>query len=258
MTFPQIIRKLRIDAELGQQDVADKVGIARATYISLENARRDPKLGEIKCIAEYYEISPQDLIEGNYPVLNDVTPFVFGEIDNKNKRDPNPQIKPERLREVLLYVINKVGAKSNVGETVIYKLLYFIDFDYYEKTGRSITGMTYIRNHYGPTPSLTFEKIVKGMEARKDLEVITTKFFKNTQKKYLPRVKPVLNELSADELSHINQVLHRLSDKTATELSALSHKDMPWIVTKQGEPINYRYVFYRTDKTATTEPEDEL
>jgi uncharacterized phage-associated protein len=141
---------------------------------------------------------------------------------------------------------------------VLYKLLYFIDFDYYEKTGKFLTGLTYVRNHYGPTPTRSFVDVVKQMEANDELEVISTKFFNNTQKKYLPNVKADLRDLSAKELEHINETLARLSDKTATELSELSHYDTPWLSAKQGEPISYRSVFYRTSLTAVTEPEDEL
>jgi len=39
----------------------------------------------------------------------------------------------EKFKEVLLYILGKVGSKPNIGQTVLYKLLYFIDFNYYEK-----------------------------------------------------------------------------------------------------------------------------
>jgi len=60
-------------------------------------------------------------------------------------REIDPKVNPAILRNVLLYILARVGAKPNVGETVLYKLLYFIDFDFYEKHGRSITGLSYIR-----------------------------------------------------------------------------------------------------------------
>ena len=71
----------------------------------------------------------------------------------------------KKFKEVLLYILNKVGAKPNIGETALYKLLYFIDFDFYEKYETQLTGAKYIKNYYGPTP-IEFEKIVEGMEKR--------------------------------------------------------------------------------------------
>lgn len=260
MSFQTTIRELRENAGLSQQDVADAIGIARATYASLEADRRPPNLDEMQALAEYYQIAPSELIDGTASLVNEpITAYDFSEAAEEIvPRDIDPKTKPEKLREVLLYILEKVGAKPNVGETVLYKLLYFIDFDYYEKTGHSITGLTYIRNHFGPTPAIDFKQVVEGMEAAGDLERIETKYFNNLQRKYLPTKRADLHELKATELQHIDETLVRLSDKTAKELTELSHLDTPWRVAKQGEKISYRGVFYRTSLTAVTEPSDEL
>lgn len=260
MTFTTTIRQLREQKGSSQQDVAEAIGIARATYASLEAGRRPPNLDEMTKLAEYYQIAPSSLIDGTASVVDEpVTPYDFQQsrIDVL-PRDIDPKTDAMKLREVLLYVLEKVGAKPNVGETVLYKLLYFIDFDYYEKTGRSVTGLTYVRNHFGPTPTRDFVSVVEGMKARGELEVVETEYFKHNQRKYLPRVHADLAELSASELQHINETLGRLSDKTASELSELSHYDTPWLAAEDGKPIDYRGVFYRTGLTAVTEPSDEL
>ena len=258
--FKTTIKQLRDNANISQQDIADKVGIARATYAGLESGRRDPNLTEIRSIAEFYQINPSDLINGiGSRVEEPIAPYAFKtESIDIEPREINPQTNPEKLREVLLYILEKVGAKPNVGETVLYKLLYFIDFDYYEKTGQSITGLSYIRNHFGPTPAVEFKSVVESMEKLGELEIVATKFFSNIQKKYLPTKSANLRDISADEIKHIDETLARLSDKTASELSELSHYDTPWLVAKQGEKIAYRGVFYRTSLTAVTEPDDEL
>jgi hypothetical protein len=59
-----------------------------------------------------------------------------------------PQKNLKKFKEVLLYILEKVGGKPNVGMTVLYKLLYFIDFDYYEKFEEQLIGATYIKNHF--------------------------------------------------------------------------------------------------------------
>ncbi len=259
MSFNIRIKQLREQQGVSQQDIADAIEVARATYSNWELGKRDPDLGEINRLAEYYQISPAELISSDAMMVNEpVKSYKFEENSDIIPRDIDPKVRPEILREVLLYVLEKVGAKPNVGETVLYKLLYFIDFDYYEKTGQSITGLTYVRNHYGPTPAIVFKKVVKAMEDAAELELVETKYFSNTQRKYLPNKKANLKSFSADEIKHIDETLARLSDKSAGELTDLSHKDTPWRVAKQGEPIKYRFVYYRTDATAVTEPEDEL
>jgi uncharacterized phage-associated protein len=194
---------------------------------------------------------------GKLPAKQTSKPISFTETD-VHPRERIQVVDHKKLREVLAYILEKVGAKPNVGETVLYKLMYFIDFDYYEKYEKSITGLTYIHNYYGPSPVVEFKSVVEAMKKNGELEVIDTEFFKNTQRKYLPTKSVPLDDLSARELKHIDETLARLSDKTAKELTDLSHLDTPWVVADQGKPLEYRYVFYRTRLTAVTEPEDEL
>ena len=261
MSFGKTITQLRTDADLSQQEVADTLKMARATYASLEASRRDPSLKEIKALSLLYQIAPSDLIEDHVGEARKPAPvYVFEDAADIDitPRDV-PTLKAEKLREVLLYLLEKVGAKPNVGETVLYKLLYFIDFDYYEKYGESITGLTYVRNHYGPTPQLEeFTSIIDSMRLANELDVIETPYFSHKQKKYLPTVKPTLDKLSAKELDHINDEIRRLADKSANELSELSHLDMPWLASKDKEVIDYQLAMYRTDATSVREYEDEL
>ena len=257
MTFITKIRQLRKQANVSQQDVAEAIGIARATYASLEADRRPPNLEELQKLSKYYEVSISELI-GDVPMVVEepgVTYERAQDISDIEPREIDPKVKPEKLREVLLYVLNKVGAKPNVGETVLYKLLYFIDMDYYEKHGTSITGLTYIHNTYGPSPVKDFRAVVDDMRAHDELDIIETKFFNNKQKKYLPQTTPKLESLTASEIKHIDEELARLGDKNASELSDLSHKDMPWIATPDKKPIDYQLVMYRT--AATTVREDD-
>jgi uncharacterized phage-associated protein len=156
-----------------------------------------------------------------------------------------PAKNVRKFREVLLYILNKIGAKPNIGETVLYKLLYFIDFDFYEKYEEQLIGATYKKNKFGPTP-LEFTEIVKQMMDDKDITRITNKYFDKDQKKYLPLRNPCLDCLSAKEITLIDQVLNRLADKNAAQISEYSHGDIPWKVTKEMEVIDYETVFYRT------------
>lgn len=262
MSFGETITQLRTNADLSQQEVADKLEMARATYASLEANRRDPSLGEINALARLHQIAPISLIDDthiNNRVEESVAPYVFDIDDSGITPRDVPTLKAEKLREVLLYLLEKVGAKPNVGETVLYKLLYFIDFDYYEKYGESVTGLTYVRNHYGPTPQLVeFTSIIDSMKLADELEVVETPYFSHKQKKYLPTIKPSLDRLSAKELDHINDEILRLADKSANELSELSHLDVPWLASRDKEVIDYQLAMYRTSATSVREYEDEL
>ena len=156
-----------------------------------------------------------------------------------------PQKNLRKFKEVLLYILNKVGSKPNVGESVLYKFLYFIDFNFYEKYEEQLIGATYIKNNYGPTPK-EFIKIVEEMENKNELVRFEGEYFQYPLRKYLPLRPPNLSELRANEIKLIDDVLENLSDMNATQLSEYSHNDVPWLTTEDGEIINYESVFYRT------------
>ena len=88
------------------------------------------------------------------------------------------------------------------------------------------------------------------MQKDNQIEEIRTEFYNHEMLKYLPLQKPDLTKLSAQELDFIDSVLEKHSDKTATELSAFSHKDIPWIGAKDKEVLEYEAVFYRTPETS--------
>lgn len=247
------IQKIREKQGITQETMASRLKMSRPTYIAIEKNEKSLTIEEAKRIAEIFNLSFSSLINEkedekfSTTIVKDETQKI---LNNSEIRINIPQKNLDKFKEIFLYILSKVGAKPNVGETVIYKLLYFIDFDYYEKYEEQLIGATYIKNHFGPTP-VEFKKLVETMVEDNDLEVIKSKYFKHEQKKYLAVREPDLSKLvSARELEHINEVINRLSDKNASELSEYSHQDVPWIVTEDGKPIDYESVFYRTSKTS--------
>ena len=242
--------ELRNNQGISQAFVAEKIGVSRASYIEIEKGAKELTLSQAHTIAEIFNISLTELISGEK--ISDVKVSIKDGPEKKEKQEIRidvPQKNLKKFKEVLLYVLEKVGSKSNVGMTVLYKLLYFIDFDYYEKFEEQLVGATYIKNHFGPTP-VEFKKIVESMESKGELETVKSKYFLHEQTKYLPRREPDISVLNAKEIKHIDEVLSRLSDKTAKELSDYSHLDIPWLGTKDGEVIKYESVFYRAPETS--------
>lgn len=157
-----------------------------------------------------------------------------------------PQKNIPKFKEVLLYVLEKVGAFPNVGETVLNKLLYFIDFDHYERFEEQLIGATYIKNKHGPTP-IELEHVKEEMLSQKEIKKMTADFYGKKQKKYFPLRDPNLDVLNGNEIKTIDEVLEKHAKKNADQISDYSHRDVPWLVTKPKNPINYESVFYRTD-----------
>jgi len=257
----QAIRELRLKNGFSQEYIAEKIEISRPTYIQLEKGERDLTITEAKKLASIFGMSLENFLTGKKPVKMEVV-FKKGKKKKRNQQDniriSVPQEYKEKFKTVLAYVLKKVGGKPNIGMTALYKLLYFIDFDYYEKFEEQLTGATYIKNYYGPTPAM-FAKVTKEMQDKNELEIVSTKFYKKDQKKYFinPNYEPDLNVLSAKEIKHIDEELDKLSDLNATELTDLSHKDVPWITAEEGKPLDYESVFYRADETSVRDYEED-
>ena len=239
------IKELREREEMSQEELAGLLGIPRPAVSEIEKGRRRVSSDELVKLSKAFRVSVDYLLGLSGEPRVHIERAAGRPQKASGMRISVPQRNVEKFKEVLLYVLGKVGAKPNVGETVLYKLLYFIDFDYYERYEEQLIGATYIRNHFGPTP-VEFRDLVGEMIEAKELAKIQKPYFNYEQKKYLPLRVPDLSRLSAREIELINDVLNRLSEMTAREISIYSHNDIPWQVTPEGEAIAYESVFYRT------------
>ena len=233
------IKGMRGKYGMSQVELAKRLGMSRPTLIKVEKGERllsrkeEEEMGKIFDMAEGHPSGPSDDVRISIPAKN-----------------------LEKFKQVFLYVLEKTAGRPNVGMTVLYKLLYFIDFDYYEKYEEQLMGLTYIKNHHGPTPR-EFVKVIEGMKETGELEEVKSKYFTFEQRKFLPHQHADLSRLSAQEIAMVDNVLARYADKSATELSALSHEDTPWIAAEDGKNIEYDHVFFRPEKLSVKQY-DEL
>lgn len=239
------IKALREQAGYSQKKLADLLNISRVSLSQIENGDRRINAEELVEFSKIFNVASDILLD-----LKKDIEIVIEKIPKIKKAEQEirihvPQRNLEKFKEVLLYILNRVGSKPNIGESVIYKLLYFIDFNYYEKYEEQLMGATYIKNNYGPTPK-EFIKIVQKMEAEEEIVKVEGKYFQYPQKKYLPLREANLSILKANELKMIDDVIEKLSDKNASQISEYSHNDVPWLTTDEGEIIDYESVFYRT------------
>ena len=179
------IKELRERVGMSQQRLAELMGVSRPTISQIENGERKICTDELINFSKIFGVSVGSLLNLEKP------PEIILTEEKKTDEKPKPIIRInvpqrnfEKFKEVLIYILNKIGSKPNVGETVLYKLLYFIDFDFYEKYEEQLIGATYLKNHYGPTP-IEFQKIIEKMQDR-EIEKIESKYFQYPQTKYLP------------------------------------------------------------------------
>ena len=243
------LKKIRVEQDISQEFLAGKIGISRPTYAQIESGARDMSVKEAQKLAQFFGLSLKNFLAGE----KTITPKVELKKSKKLKtqkiesRISVPQEKVEKFKEVLLYILERIGARPNIGEAVVCKLMYFIDFDYYEKFEEQLIGAKYIKNHFGPTP-VAFPEIIAQMEEEGDLTRVIKKYFQHDQKKYLPRRSADLSNFSAQEKELIDWEIERFKGFNATKMRDYSHRDVPWIGANDLQQINYEAVFSRTDE----------
>ena len=123
----QKIKELRDGLIMSQSHLAKQVGLSRAAVSQIECGNRSVEALELAKIAGIFGIGIGDMLRDEQPVEEQKA--AGKPVRNKFS------FNAEKLKNTLLYILEKCGGKPNVGETVLYKLLYFVDFDFYPGYG---------------------------------------------------------------------------------------------------------------------------
>jgi len=240
----QRITDLRKTKGLSQEELARMVEISRPSLAQIELGNRSLNILELQKLSIVLGFSLDDFMSKDFKVSR----VIEGIAEIKEKEsDIRISISPlniSKFKNVLLYILERCAGKPNVGETVLYKLLYFSDFNYYELYEEHLTGARYRKLPYGPVPQ-KMDTIINQMIEKGQLKRVKTEFHGYPQIRYLPLEKANLTELKASEKEIIDRVIEQLSDWSAAAISTYSHKDMPWLASKEGEEIDYELAFYR-------------
>jgi len=155
-----------------------------------------------------------------------------------------PKISEKKYKEVIFYLAQKLGGVIK-GKKKLAKLLYFVDFDFFEKFQKSLTGDIYKALPMGPFP-ITMEKVLTDMV---DEKKITIKFEKekadyNPTEIYKVEKKMEVN-FSKEEQRILDRVVLKYGHLSGKQLEDLSHAEAPYIGTAPNQEIAYELSFYR-------------
>lgn len=239
------IMTIRKAKNLSQQELATLIGISRPSLAQIELGNRKIAIIELMNLSLNLRFSIDKILSKDFEFNEDEIEF-----NEKRPRSEEEErisisdLKIPKFRNILLYILEKCAGKANVGETVLYKLLYFSDFNYYEIYEDHLTGARYKKLPYGPVPQKINSVLDKMIEIG-ELQRIKTEFHGYPQTRYIPLTKPDLTGIKASEIEVIDHVINQLSDYYATAISDYSHKDIPWMATEDGKYIDYELAFYR-------------
>jgi uncharacterized phage-associated protein len=159
-------------------------------------------------------------------------------------------INKKKYQNTILYLCQKLGGTIK-GKKKLAKLLYFVDFDFYEKYEKAITGDMYKAFPMGPFP-IELEQIINEMSQKELLAVNLVKEREGylSTETYSCISKPNISVFSKDEIKMLDRVVTKYGHLNGKQLEDLSHSEAPYIATKLKEEIPYELSFYRgTDFT---------
>jgi len=253
----QRITELRKMKGLSQEDLAKSVKISRPSLAQIELGNRGVDILELQKLSFVLEFSLDDFMSKDFSARQDVDGKEEKKVKKEEERISVPTLQVNKFKNVLLYILERCAGKPNVGETVLYKLLYFSDFNYYELYEEHLTGAKYRKLPFGPVPQ-KLDTIINQMIDKGQLQRVKTDYRGYPQTRYLPLEKADLTELRASEKEIIDRVIGQMSDWSAAAISNYSHKDMPWLASKEGEEINYELAFYRDAPFSVRNYGDEI
>jgi len=168
------------------------------------------------------------------------------------------KLSEKKLKELIVYISTKCAEDTTFAKTKLNKILFFSDFLYYCKTGKSISGQSYIHLQYGPVPK-EMKFTLEEME-NKDIAIAISQSGPFIQKRVVALREPNLDLFEPDMVSHVDGIIQQVCFEKqirATWLSRYSHNFMGWLVTKEGEEIPYQTVFLKNkDQQVITEREN--
>ena len=151
----------------------------------------------------------------------------------------------KKYRNAVLYLCQKLKGEVR-GKKKLAKLLYFADFDLYEKTQKTITGDVYRALPMGPVPS-ALEEITAEMTKRKMLRIdrIEEREGYNPTEVYTCLAEPDVFVFDGEERKMLDRISIKYGHLTGKQLEELSHAEAPYVGTELRKDIPYELAFYR-------------
>jgi len=208
--YASFIKSLRTKRGFSQLEIARKVGISRASYIAVEQGKRELTLGEFEKLSEVFGISLEDMDRGELPNY-------------------------EKYKQMILAFLR---LNKSVPKTKLAKLLYFADFAWYYSHLESMSGMQYRKIQYGPVADSYF-RLIDEMFDNGEISIEQTEKGAMLVSQTRSGAKTNLPNLSKEESKLIEKINEKWRGKRTEEVVDFTHKQMPFMFAEDNDIVSY-------------------
>lgn len=142
----------------------------------------------------------------------------------------------EKMKNMILLILEF----HSTFATKINKLLWYMDFLFFNKYSVSIAGNIYFHYPYGPVPN-GYELILGMMQKEGLIEKEGIVRYESIQELLKPLVVSDKTFFSEEELAVMQFVLEKFEDFSCSQISEYSHKESAYMQTSVGKPISYSF-----------------
>ncbi len=212
------IKKCRESKGHSQQQMAELLGIARTSYINIEQDKREITLGEANKLANIFGVTLDDISEEQTPNMSKYKDMIvsFLKLNTGDKRD------------------------GKIPKTKLAKLVYLADFAWYYENLVSMSGMQYKKLEYGPVPDIYF-RVLDEMFLNGEVNI------ENKNGAMLVSVnrgkeKEISENLNTKESELIKKISKKWEGKNTQDIVNFTHSQMPWKFGRDGETVHYELI----------------
>lgn len=120
--YHAFIKNLRTEKGYSQQNMADRIGISRQSYLAVEQGKRELSLGEADALSLPLGITVEELMEAGSQKYEKYTQMLFA------------------------FLRSGVTTDGKIPKTKLAKLLYLADFSWFYENLESMSGLKYRKN----------------------------------------------------------------------------------------------------------------
>jgi uncharacterized phage-associated protein len=134
------------------------------------------------------------------------------------------------------------------GKTKLFKLLYFLDFEHFKQTGRSVTGLEYYAWKLGPVPTSLYDEFDSPEpDFLEHIKVEPTIYGGYDTLIVRPLNEPDMSHFSKREIELMKNLAEQYKNVSATNIVEKTHlENLPWhkVYSDENKPqqlIPYQY-----------------